>query len=516
MKIIKYLTFPLGIFICFASVYAQGNATFLPGDNIIQQGDALRPQESSVPDAQLYLPETFEQTDILPPLRRPADIPVPPSPKKPSIIRAGFNIGAQYGQFDTLPYSDIFFSPYMQIAWFYMSYDIPLRFDWTSAFVTALWTTKAALVSKITFDFQYSSTKTNTFFQRIGISVVTNQSISIGHGRFFYDYHPNLFGPYEVFKTLSFQMDTKYIGFNYLLANIAQPDLMAIELYTKPLSGIKNPRAQFLKDLKLYFVYGTDLDPFQSFSPGLYLFSPSSNPFPLNMIEAGVEFPLAQKKNIFDFMIYVDYAHIFGGSSSINVDFTIPSGSGLTGGFLMMFGQIVPIRFEVSQAFGSWQPRWVNEFYYIDRPNINQDGVIRLPKVQTTIPNLTYYNASLGVQLLKQNVFINLEIYGDFKLNDMWFKASLDMGQELLKFFTVGISWTVRNILKQGLGYSPNNTVLEISARYHMLPNMTWELLWKQSGMMESVFTETTSGNLVHTIDAKQFIFIGANFSYRY
>lgn len=516
MKIIKYLTFPLGIFICFASVYAQGNATFLPGDNIIQQGDALRPQESSVPDAQLYLPETFEQTEILPPLRRPADIPVPLVPKKTSIFRAGFNIGAQYGQFDTLPYSDIFFSPYMQIAWFYISYDIPLRFDWTSAFVTALWTPKAALVSKITFDFQYAGTKTNAIFKRIGISVATNQSISIGHGRFFYDYHPNLFGPYEVFKTLSFQIDTKYIGFNYLLANIAQPDLMALELYIKPLSGVKNLQAQFLKDLKLYFIYGTDLDPFQSFSPGLYLFSPSSNPFPLNIIETGLEFPLAQKKNVFDFMIYVDYAHIFGGSSPINADFTIPAGSGLSGGFLMTFGKIVPIRFEVSQAFGSWQPRWVNEFYYIDRPNINQNGSIRLPKVQTTVPNLTYYNASLGIQVLKQNVFINLEIYGDFKLNDMWFKASLDMGQELLKFFTVGISWTVRNIIKEGLGYSPNNTVLEISARYHMLPNMTWELLWKQSGMMESVFAETTSGNLVHTIDAKQFIFIGANFSYRY
>jgi len=509
----KFFYFFLTYFL-ICPIYSQdAPVSEIPGGQILEPGQVYSPkdQPSLNTDAQLYMPETFKETTIYPPSREREPIPTKTKTyKKPSIFQAGFQIGAQYGQFETLPYTDIYFSPYMKIDRFLFMFETPLRFDWNSAFITRMWTSKAAIISKIELQMHYDFT--NSIVQYFQFNITRTQNIIQGHGRFFYDYNPNLFGPYETFKSLSVKFDMNYIGFNYLLANIAQPDLMSAEFYIRPLAWIKNPKYQYFKDFKLYGVYGIDLDPFQSYSPGLYLFSPNLDSPSLSMIEFGLDFPIVSIKKVFDLMIYGDYSTILANSKS---NLKIPGGYGISGGFLMTFIKKLPIRFEISKAFGTWTPRWVNIFYFVDRPYYNNGAFIRPNKILTTTPNLLYYTSSIGFEWIEKGIFFNTEVYGDFSLNNMWLTLSLTIGEELLKKLSLSVYWTIRNINNTGLAYIPQNTILEIRAKYHMLPNMTWGVLWKQSGIVGSTFQEI-NGVDNPTIATKPFQFLGVDFAFRY
>lgn len=508
----KKFSFIILLYYLVLPIYSQENLpSTIPGIQVVEPGKPYKPDKNSLnTDADLYMPETFNKTTIYPPSREKAPIPIAKIPKKHSLFRAGFTIGAQYGQFETLPYTDIYFSPYMQIDKFLLMYETPLRFDWNSSFITQMWTSMAAILSKIELQLNYNFT--NSIVQYIQLNISRTQNVIQGHGRFFYDYNPNLFGPYETFKSVSTKFDMTYFGFNFLLANIAQPDLMSGEIYIRPLSWIKNPKLQYFKEFKLYGVYGIDFDPFQSFSQGLYLFSPNPNSPMFSMIEVGADIPIISIKKIFDLMIYGDYSSILPASRS---NFKINSGYGISGGVLLNFIKKIPIRFEVSKAFNSWAPRWVNIFYFVDRPYFNENDVIRQNKFMTLPQNLTYYTTSIGFEWLEKSVFFNAEIYGDFDMQNLWLTLSLTIGEALIKKLTISAYWTIRDLQKTGIVYIPQNTVLEIRAKYHMLPNMVWGILWKQSGIVGSTLSDI-DGVETATITTKPFQFLGMDFSFRY
>ena len=501
---------------CYLSVsyiHAQDSPTPTPiiGEPIIEFGAGYTAPAGPPlnPDAQLYMPQIFTPTDILPPVRERESLLSQTNAvvRPPSIFSAGFTFSAQYGQFDKLPYTDIYLSPYMKIGPFFIAYEVPLRFDWNGAFITRMWISNAALVSKVEMDLYYA--KTNHVFKDIQASIYKGEVLYQGHGRFFYDYNPNLYAPYEPFKTFKLSLDVSYIGINYIIANIAQPDLMSAEVFIKPLQGLKNPRLEVYKDLKIYALYGMDLDPFQSYSPVLYEFAPNDNSPVFSMFEAGIDIPLvATKKNIFKMMVYGDYAQIIGAEKD---QFTIKEGYGISGGLLMTFIDKIPIKFEVSQAFNHWQPRWVNMFYYLDRPYINQDGILRENKFMTITPNLTYFTASIGFEIPDKAFLFQLELYGDFSKQDLWITASFTLGNIVLKQLSLSAQLTLRNLYNFTSFTDPNSSIIDINLKYHMLPNMYWGLLIKINGRIGSTFVED-----VHTINTAPFIFLGIDYSFRY
>lgn len=511
---IRYFLLFIIVFIISFSYAQDAPPSPIIGDELIPTGEAYVPPAGPPlnPDAQLYLPETFSPTDILPPPRARETIAEQTNAvvKPPPIFSAGFTLGAQYGQFDKLPYTDIYLSPYMRIAMFYISYDIPLRFDWNSAFVTRMWSSSAALVSKMEMDLYYA--KTNHTFQNIQLSVYEGEELFQGHGRFFYDYNPNLYNPYEPFKTLKFNLDASYIGLNYFLANIAQPDLMGGEIYIRPLAWLKSPQSQYYSNLKIYALYGVDLDPFQGFSEVLYKFSPNPNSPSFSMLEIGIDIPIYQTpKKLFALDLYGDYAHIFGAQKD---SFTIQEGSGISGGVLMTFIENISLRFEMSKALGHWQPRWVNEFYYVDRPYINQGGIVRQNKFMTVTPDLTYFTANIGYADPKKGLFAQMELYGDLSHQDLWFTISFTMANILIKKLSFSFNWTMRdlyNISTNGF-FSPQNTIIEMNLKYHMMPNMYWGILVKINGRLSDTFDESDQ----HTITSTSFMFLGMDFSFRY
>jgi len=511
-KFITYILYSL----CYFSapyIHAQDSSTPTPiiGDSVLEFGAGYIPPAGPPinPDAQLYMPQIFSPTEVLPPdrnretlLGQTNAIVLPPS-----IFSMGFTFAAQYGQFDKLPYTDIYLSPYMNIGPVFIAYEVPLRFDWNGAFITRMWVSTPAILSKIEMDLYYS--KTNHVFKDIQASIYKGEQLYQGHGRFFYDYNPNLYAPYEPFKTFKLSLDVSYFGINYILANIAQPDLMSAEIFIKPLQGLKNSKYEVYKDFKIYAIYGVDLDPFQSYSPALYEFAPNNNSPVFSMFEAGINIPLfATKNNVFKMMAYGDYAQIIGAK---NDEFTIKEGIGISGGLIMTFIDKLPIKFEISKAFNYWQPRWVNIFYNIDRPFVNQDGILRENKFMTITPNLTYFTASIGFKIPEKSLFFQLELYGDFSKQDLWITASFTLGNIIIKQLSLSAQLTLRNLYNFSSFTDPNSSIIDVNLKYHMLPNMYWGLLIKINGRIGSTFVDD-----IHTIDTAPFIFLGVDYSFRY
>ncbi|MGL4389077.1 MAG: hypothetical protein ACRCTJ_06775 [Brevinema sp.] len=432
------------------------------------------------------------------------------SSKKQHRYYAGFKFGAQYGQFETLPYTDIIFTPYMQLGPFFLGYQIPLRFDWRNAFITSMWNSTSAAVSKIEMSLYYSNT--NSIFRFIQAEITEKENIYQGHGRFFYDYNANQYAPYEIAKSFVFGLDISYLSMNYTIANIAAPSLMGAELAIKPMAWIKNNKYFFYKNFKIYGVFGLDLSPFHGHHLRLYDYNQadkSSTSPTFSMLEAGIDIPVFEIKNKFSLLAYGDFSYIFANSKD---NLIINSASGISYGILMNIINYLPIRIEISHAIGSWAPRWVNKFYNLDRVYIPNTGCFKENKILSTIPNLTYYNASIGFDW-KNKIFFNAEVFGDVVMNDLWTTLSLKLGKDLLQLFTVDFGVSIR-----GLGKGPlliinqNSFVLELDLKYHMLPNMFWGLQWKYSGVIGNIFRAPETSKL----STKPFHFLGLNFSFQY
>ncbi len=486
--------------------FSQEPTSAIPGGELLAPGEAFTRQDQTILDAQLYMPETFSPTDVIPPGRdRESMLDYTDTEQKTQpIFWGGLALGGKYGQFDKLPYTDIYLSPYLQIWKLFLMYEAPLRFDWNGAFVSRMWNSEAALVSKIEADFYYA--KTNHIFRHVQASVYQGEDLFLGHGRFFYDYNPNMYSPYEPFKTFKFSLDASYIGLDYILANIAQPDLMSAEVFIRPLAWIKNPKYAFYKDFKIYGVYGVDLDPFQGFSTDLYEFATSgSTSLAFCMFEVGMDLPIYKTPNdIFAVSIFGDYTY-----------FLMDSSSGISGGFIMDFFEKMPIRFEVSQALGYWEPRWVNVFYYVDRPFVIDDTATRVNKYMTITPDLTYFTGAIGFNWVEKAIFAQAEVYGDFSGENLWITLSFTMGNVIIDKLSFSAYWTVRNfkdIQYYDEMYNPEDNVVDLRLKYHMMPNMYWGLIMKFTGRVAESFDDDDNP----IIETTPFTFLGLDFAFRF
>ncbi|MGL4562533.1 MAG: hypothetical protein ACRCVW_01580 [Brevinema sp.] len=489
----------------FAQESTENYQSPTPSDSSFGEINTSKPADSVTFDPIPSLPSGNRQTQSLESFTNTTKT------RKKRRYYAGFKFGGQYGQFETIPYSDVIFTPYMQLGPLFLGYEVPLRFNWRTSFISSLWTSPAAAISKIEMSLYFS--KTNSIFKYIQAEITTKQQIYQGHGRFFYNYNANQYGPYEPSKSFVFGLDTSYFGINYSLANIASPTLMAGEIFFRPIAGIKNKQYSFYKNFKLYAVLGVDLSAFHGHHIQLYDYASADNQKnspTFSMIEAGMDIPLFEVSNKFNLLLYADYSYIFEDSKN---NLVIPSASGISYGLLMKIYQIFPIRFEMSHAFGNWQPRWVDKFYNIDRVYLANQNCFKPNKVLSTIPDLIYYNASFGIEWIKKAVFINLEVFGDTGMNDFGVTMSLSLGKELLKLFSADIAFTIRGLTEgAGLIINQNTFVFELDLKYHMLPNMYWGMQWQYSGLIGNVFRGPNTVKL----DTKPFHFIGLNFSFQY
>ncbi len=499
------------LFVFNSSFSQDAPSSSIIGDELMSPGAGFEPQLDPInPDAQLYMPEVFSPTETLPPSRERETLLDSTNTiiKKQPVFWGGISFSGQYGQFDELPYTDIYISPYITWGPLFLMYEVPLRFDWNSAFISRMWNSEAALISKIEAEVKYS--KTNHVFRHVQASVYRGEELFLGHGKFFYDYNPNLYNPYEPFKTFKFSLDVSYIGVNYILANIAQPDLMSAEIYIRPLAGIKNPKLETYKDFKIYGVYGADFDPYQGYSPALYEFSPNSLSPEFQMFEVGVDLPVF-KNNVMSLELFGDYAKFLGSSKN---NLTTPNGSGLSGGLIFNILNKIPIRFEVSKAFGEWQPRWVNVFYYVDRAYVDEGSISLQNKYTSITPNLTYYNTAISFNWFEKSLLAQIELYGDFYGQDMWLTMSFTLGNVIVKQLSLSFYLTIRDLqnIQTNYIFNPQYTVIDVRLKYHMMPNMFWGLTLKMNGRIAETFNE----NAVPTVAATPFIFLGIDYSFRF
>ncbi|MGL5721359.1 MAG: hypothetical protein ACRCY4_03040 [Brevinema sp.] len=428
-----------------------------------------------------------------------------PTARPQAPVWFGIDIGAYYGQYTALPYADLFFTPYLRLWNLTFAYDLTMRFDFNSSFVTKTWTDPEALISRISMRMTWINPNEQSLFQSISLNISTNNNITLGHGRLFYNYDPSPFSPTETLKTASFSMDASYVGMNAYIANIARPDLFGAEMFFRPLYGVKNPRIDYIKDLRLYIAYAGDFDPTQGIYNGFYDFTPSENPNALHSMEVGIEIPLASKRDIFLLTGYTDISFNVGAAR----------GLGIAAGLIFNFIKIFPIRVEYAQGIDQWSPHFADIFYTLDRVRVDTNSVLIPSKVETLSQNIGWYTVSLGIEHPSKAIFINFEIAGDAAANDLQLLISLVLGQQFLKIFSLDVTFAVRNLLQTNPFDVPRDMALSITARYHMMPNMTWELLWRIRGIYaEQVVFVNGLPQLTAGIDPYQFL--GMGFSYRY
>ena len=429
-----------------------------------------------------------------------------PTARRQAPVWLGIDIGAYYGQYSALPYADLFFTPYLRLWNLTIAYDLTMRFDFSSALVTRTWTDPEALVSRISMRMTWINPNQQSLFQSVSLNISTNNNITLGHGRMFYNYDPSPFSPTETLKTASFSMDASYVGMNAYMANIARPDLFGAEIFFRPLFGVKNPRIDYIKDLRVYATYAADFDPTQGLYNGFYDFTPSANPNAFHSVEAGIEIPLATKKDIFTLTGYGDVSFNVGAAR----------GFGGAAGLIFTFVKILPIRFEYAQGADTWSPHFADIFYTLDRVRIDTNGVLSPSKVEGLEKNIGWYTIALGIENPSKGVFLNFELAGDAGTSDLQILVNLVLGQQLLKVFSLDMTFAVRNLLQTTNTFDIlRDMTFSVTARYHMLPNMTWEILWRIRGIAaEQVIYVNGIPSLTAGIDAYQFL--GLGFSYRY
>ncbi|MGL4394827.1 MAG: hypothetical protein ACRCS8_06355 [Brevinema sp.] len=484
---------------------SQENTELPLGGSAFDNIDRSRPSDREGYDPIPSMPENSRDRQELSSFTNKTTI------KQRSPYYAGFQFGAAYGQFETSPYTDIIITPYMQIGPFFLGYEVPLRFDWYQSFITSVWDSPEAAISKIKMNLYYE--QTNSFFRFIQAEISEKQNIYQGHGRFFHDYNANQYSPYEVVKSFNFALDLSYVTLNYTLANIASPSLMGTEVAIRPLAWINNEKYAFYRNFRIYGVWGLDLSSYHGYYIGLYNFAEADNRKnspKTSMIELGAEIPIFEVKDKFNLTAYGDYAKISADSKNKLI---VNAGSGVSYGLIMTIMDLMPIRFEMSHAQGHWAPRWVNKFYNIDRVYIDDGISFKANKALSITPNLIYYNTSIGIDW-KTRVFFNAEVFGDTAMNDLWLTLSLKLGKELLRFFTMDLAVSMRGLVNgRSTIINHNNFIMELDFKYHMLPNMYWGLQWKYSAIVGDVHDGSA---FTSTLGTKPFHTLGLNFSFQF
>lgn len=409
-----------------------------------------------------------------------------PTPEENGKPKASFGMGLQFGSqtINGTNYNSIRLQPDFGIGPFGIGLDINFEFNGEGEFRMEEWNTWQAVMSKLLYlrwgkkkDFKLSP---------VYVKIGSIDDFSLGHGLVLYKYSNML--NYPALKKLgfAFDIDFKFIGFETIVGNLYDFDILGGRLYTRPLITTKIP---IVKNIELGYTIVGDLDPQNPVPPAdkPYEFTDNSSSIPVSVWGIDIGLPVLTSK-VFSLLSYVDIVGISG------------KGTGEILGFAGSIITLIPYKLEFRLFQAGFVPVYFNSFYDAERS-------VKFAMLDTITNGYGGWLFSSGVTLLPSKKTGNpmltwsLQIEGAFDdtikpILTTEFKIDREL---ILNKLGARIGWTRKEIVEFGdiFDWESVNSIMYFQVEYYISENLALILDYKRtftvnpSGVLEP-FTSTS------------------------
>lgn len=387
-----------------------------------------------------------------------------PAPSKPK-----FGFGIEFGNvtINGTNYNQIRMQPDLALGKFGIGLDLNIEFDANGKIRAEEWTSWQAILAKITYIRFGKKFEKPVYVKLGGINDFT-----LGHGQIMYQYNNMLNYPNVKKLGLAFDLDLKYAGFESMLDNILNPDILGIRVFGRPLINLKLP---IINSLEIGASYVVDTDPLNTVSnasPYLFTDNPLSRPVGVWGLDLGA---IVLKNFVVDMLAYADFVAIEG------------KGTGEIMGVAGKLISVIPYRLEVQILQSKFITRYFDTFYDGSRAALYN-------KLDTYTNSYAGLLFSSGLSILDDKLAFLITIrdaFNDSILPELQFDFKLS--KDLLKKVGFTFSWYRKEIFffTDIFKFEDVNSVMMTELQYMVSDNLALIINYKRTFELDS------SGNVV-------------------
>jgi hypothetical protein len=387
----------------------------------------------------------------------------------PSDIGPKFGMGFQFGAIliNGVNYNSIRFQPDFAIGKFGVGLDLNFEFDANGNFRATEWNSWQAILSKLMY-IRYGIKGEPVYIKLGGIADFTFDD------GFILDYYSNMFN-YPALRKLgiAFDLDLNMFGFETMVANVLQFDLMGMRAYFRPLANTEIP---LMKKIEIGATVVADLGP-QNPVPATntpYNFTWTNNNVPVIEYGADLGMPIVDLPLVFKMRSYLDFAGIAN------------KGTGEALGIEGRVITILPYRMEVRLLQPKFLPSYFDTYYDAVRS-------VKYAGLDSVTNGYLGWLFSSGVVLFDDKICAEVKVEQSFSagsLPELTFNFIL--GKGLLKMLDARFTWNRKNIWNFAdiFGFVNASSMMLLGIDYYISENLVLMLDFKKTFQMDS------SGNL--------------------
>ena len=383
--------------------------------------------------------------------------------------KTDFGFGIEFGNvtINGVNYNQIRLQPDLNFGKFGVGLDLNIEFDAQGNIRAEEWNSWQAILSKITY-LRYGRKHEKPVYVKIG----GIKDFTLGHGLIVYQYNNMLNYPSVKKMGLAFDMDLGVFGWESMVGNILDFDILGFRGYVRPLFNSNIP---IIKTLEIGGTIAADLDPLNTVSSNTpYDFTDNTNSKAVTVWGADVGMTVLNILPL-SMLSYVDIIGISGkGTGEV---------LGLTGKII----KFIPYRLEVQILQKHFITRYFDSFYDANRAGLYQS----LDAITNGYAGMLF---SSGLSLLDNKLsflFTIKDSFGDTTLPELQFDFIID--KALLKKVGFKFSWYRKNILNFSdiFKFEDANSLMLTELQYMVSDNLALILQYRRTFEMDA------SGNVV-------------------
>ncbi len=326
----------------------------------------------------------------------------------------GFNLGLGTIVYNSVTYQTLSLKPDLSFGKFGIGLDIFIMFDDKFNIVPDNWDSFADWMNKILY-IRYGL-KGEPLYIQIGMF----KNVTLGHGLIMYGYTNMLYFP-EIRK-LGFELDLDgailnfpYLGMEFFIDNLLDPDILAFRLYSRPLVFLDIP---IISGMKIGFSYAVDNDPMET-KPNDMALEDNASSNAVSIFGIDFELPLLTSE-LATLYFYTDWASIVG------------KGNGLEIGLNSYLVKLFYLGFSVD----IFSEKFSGQYFDILYENYEVRNT-KYSNLDNLTSSLVGWKTFLSL-LVGQEIFtLYFEMKGDFSGNPVTLIGSLKVDKSVLKIVSV-------------------------------------------------------------------------------
>ncbi len=388
------------------------------------------------------------------------------SDENPPASTTDFDFGLEFGNvtIDGVNYQFFKLKPELNLGKFGVGLDVNFEFNSDWQLRMEEWNTWQAVLAKIKYIRFGKKSEAPVFVKIGGINDFT-----LGHGQIMYKYDNTLNYPAVRKLGLAFDLDLKFAGFETMVDNIFDWDIIGGRVYARPLINTSIP---IIKSLEIGATYVADLDIYNSINSNTNAsaYSFSDNPDSYKVSAWGVDLGAIILKNFaIDMLAYADFMVIEGKGSGF--------GTGEVLGVKGTLIKVIPYRLEVKFL----QPKFRTTYFDLLYDG-NRAGLYSTLDTYTNAYSGLLFASGLSILKDKLSFLITIEdSFNDEILPTLQF--DLVLSKDLLKKIGFRFSWYKANIFyfNDIFKYDAGDSVLQTELQYMISDDLALTVNWKKS-----------------------------------